>query len=164
MQLKRSETGGSPGVPAASALGAAGRELRTLAHMTSQMQTLVSRLLLDIPQKDLSGLLGLQRLDYITQGICDIATFLEALAAPARLPARHSLGVAPPQHCRACCAAAAARARQSVRSCRLQRRLRFLLSRPTGPGGEACSGTRDEQPQGNAESGRRRRSPAASWR
>jgi hypothetical protein len=83
MQLKRSETGGSPGVPAASALGAAGRELRTLAHMTSQMQTLVSRLLLDIPQKDLSGLLGLQRLDYITQGICDIATFLEALAATA---------------------------------------------------------------------------------
>lgn len=84
MQLKQSMRASSA-VPAGKVLGGTGRELRTLAHMTSQLQGLISRLVLDTPPTDLSSLRGLQRLDYITQGIADIANFLEALAntAPA---------------------------------------------------------------------------------
>ena len=88
MQLKQSMRASSA-VPAAKVLGGTGRELRTLAHMTSQLQGLISRLVLDTPPTDLSSLRGLQRLDYITQGIADIANFLEALAATA--PAGYQL-------------------------------------------------------------------------
>jgi hypothetical protein len=78
-----SEVYGSPTVPVASVLSCTSRELRTLAGMTNQVQSLISQLVLEATARDATTLRGLQSLDQIAQTIHGIASFLEALAAGA---------------------------------------------------------------------------------
>jgi hypothetical protein len=69
----------------AAALEGAGRELRALGNMTNQVQHLVSDLAIKLAASDPGKLRDLQTLDYVTQAICGVASFLEALAAAAPL-------------------------------------------------------------------------------
>ena len=83
MQQYRRDVSWPSTVSVARVLDGTSQELRALAAMTSQVQYLVSQLALEIAPTDVQSLLGLQKLDHVTQTISGIAKFLEALAAAA---------------------------------------------------------------------------------
>jgi hypothetical protein len=75
-QLRAVET-----VPVAGTLDRTSGELRRLASVADSVQHVVSQMLHDHRSNELTSLIELQRLDFLTQSIGAIADFLEALAA-----------------------------------------------------------------------------------